>query len=107
MQMEANQIQSNRWTWLPFLGRIMAVNFLIFALCRPQLDRSTNTILSSGVDIVLAVDLSASMLALDKECNGLLEVTRLDVVKEVLEEFIEQRKMTVSGWLPFQWIPTW
>jgi Ca-activated chloride channel family protein len=101
LQMEANQIQSNRWNWLPFLGRIMAFSFLIFALCRPQLDQSTNTILSSGVDIVLAVDLSASMLALDMSETDSLEVTRLDVVKDVLKEFIEQRKNDRIGVVAF------
>ena len=75
--------------------------FLILALCRPQLDRSTNTILSSGVDIVLAVDLSASMLALDMSETDSLEVTRLDVVKDVLKEFIEQRENDRIGLVAF------
>ena len=101
LQMEANQIHSSRWTWLPLFWRIMALVFVILALCRPQLDRSTYTILSSGVDIVLAVDLSASMLALDMSESDSLDVTRLDVVKDVLKEFIEQRKNDRIGLVAF------
>ncbi|MBT3638508.1 MAG: hypothetical protein HN531_16370, partial [Opitutae bacterium] len=66
-------------TWIPQLLRHSSVAFLILAISRPQYDRSTETVLSSGVDIVLAIDLSASMLALDmSESNG-QERTRLDV----------------------------
>ncbi len=101
LQMEANQIHSSRWTWLPLFWRIMALVFVILALCRPQLDRSTYTILSSGVDIVLAVDLSASMLALDMSESDSLDVTRLDVVKDVLKEFITQRKNDRIGLVAF------
>ena len=37
----------------------------LLSISRPRLDQSTQSIVSSGVDIVLGVDLSASMLALD------------------------------------------
>ena len=56
---------SKRWLWVPFLLRNISILLAITAMCRPQVDLSTNSVLSSGVDIVLAVDLSASMLALD------------------------------------------
>ena len=72
-----------------------------YCLCRPQLDRSTQTILSSGVDIVLAVDLSVSMLALDMSESETQRVTRLDVVKDVLKSFIEQRKHDRIGIVAF------
>ena len=60
----------------------------LFSLARPQLDQSTESIISSGVDIVLGIDLSASMLALDMSPSLINQNTRLDVVKEVIEEFI-------------------
>ena len=61
---------------MPTLFRYLCLVFLTAALCRPQLDQSTKTILSSGVDIVLAVDLSASMLALDMSEPGSEEITK-------------------------------
>ena len=94
-------LRSNRWTALPRVCRSLSLIFLFLSLCRPQLDRSTTTILSSGVDIVLAVDLSASMLALDMSESNSLDVTRLDVVKEVLKKFIEQRKHDRIGIVAF------
>ena len=73
-QFRQKQIQ----TWFPQLLRYSSLAFLILAISRPQYDRSTETVLSSGVDIVLAIDLSASMLALDmSESNG-RERTRLE-----------------------------
>lgn len=101
MLISPHQLRSRRWTWLPSVLRILSLSFLIIALCRPQLDRSTQTILSSGVDIVLAVDLSASMLALDMSESEAQRVTRLDVVKEVLKKFIKQRKHDRIGIVAF------
>jgi len=77
---QAHQGTFQRWTGLPKRLTAIGVALVIIALARPQLDRSTETILSSGVDIVLAVDLSASMLALDMSESPTEEVTRLDVV---------------------------
>ena len=90
-----------RWIWLPKALRNFALLFLICSLCRPQLNQSTETILSSGVDIVLAIDLSASMLALDMSEARNQEVTRLDVVKDVLQDFIKQRKYDRIGLVAF------
>lgn len=78
---------------------------MIAALCRPQLDKSTRTVFSSGVDVVLAVDLSASMLALDMSETRSQEVTRLDVVKEVLKDFIDKRKHDRIGLVAFSVAP--
>lgn len=101
LQFNKVNISSKRWTWMPSSLRILSFVFLILALCRPQLDRSTKTVLSSGVDIVLAVDLSASMLALDMSQSTADEITRLDVVKDVLKEFINQRKYDRIGLVAF------
>ena len=84
-----------------YLVPLFMFGFLTAALCRPQLDQSTKTILSSGVDIVLAVDLSASMLALDMSEPGSEEITRLDVVKDVLNDFINQRTNDRIGLVAF------
>ena len=58
-------------------------------------------LLSSGVDIVLGVDLSASMLALDMSPSPNQPSTRLDVVKDVIREFIDKRKYDRIGLIGF------
>lgn len=87
--------------WIPLWLRYSSIACLIFAISRPQHDRSTQTILSSGVDIVLAVDLSASMLALDMSEGKGRELTRLDVVKEVIGDFIDKRQHDRIGLVAF------
>ena len=85
---------------LPALRLLAFVSFVL-ALGRPQFDESTFSVQESGVDIVLAVDLSASMLALDmSEPNGEI-VTRLDVVKRVIKDFVTKRKHDRIGLVGF------
>ena len=86
---------------LPRILRSFSIILVVLALSRPQLDQSTETIRSSGVDIVLAIDLSASMLALDMSEDGKGEVTRLDIVKEVIKEFIDKRNHDRLGLVAF------
>ena len=72
----------------PFLNiiRYLAIMFLIVGLARPQIiDVSTRTKKSRGIDIVIAVDVSSSMLAQDLKPN------RLEALKEVAKEFINDR----------------
>lgn len=90
-----------RFYWLPQLAFHSGLAFAIVSLARPQLDRSSQSIISSGVDIVLAVDLSASMLALDMSPSPEEPSTRLDVVKDVIEEFVEKRKFDRIGLVAF------
>ena len=69
-----------------FLLRLMALALLIMALARPQtVDVSTKTRTTRGIDIVMSIDVSASMLAKDLSPN------RLDALKEVASEFIKGR----------------
>ena len=66
--------------------RYLAISMLIIALSRPQIvDVSTQIKTSKGIDIVIAVDVSSSMLAQDLSPN------RLDALKEVAKEFINDR----------------
>ena len=81
--------------------RYLSFLFIITSLARPQLDRSTSSIISSGVDIVLSIDLSASMLALDMSEDQQDEITRLDVVKEVIQDFVRKRKHDRIGLVAF------
>ena len=59
---------------------------IIIALARPQvIDTSTRVKTNSGIDIIMAIDVSASMLAKDLKPN------RLDALKNVADEFIKNR----------------
>ena len=69
-----------------FVLRLLALGLLIMALARPQtVDVSSKTKTTRGIDIVMAIDVSASMLAKDLRPN------RLDALKEVAAEFIKGR----------------
>ncbi|MFD2725731.1 vWA domain-containing protein [Hyunsoonleella rubra] len=79
-------------SWLPklkhslFVFRLLALTLLIMAIARPQsVDVSTKTKTTRGIDIVMAIDVSASMLAKDLKPN------RLEALKEVAAEFIMGR----------------
>lgn len=65
--------------------KMLAVALLIVVLARPQSTTSWKNISTEGIDIVLAMDISASMLAKDFKPN------RLEVSKEVATEFIASR----------------
>ena len=69
-----------------FILRLLALALLITALARPQkVDVSTKTKTTRGIDIVMAIDVSASMLAKDLSPN------RLEALKNVAAEFIKGR----------------
>ncbi|OIQ29283.1 MAG: aerotolerance regulator BatA [Bacteroidetes bacterium MedPE-SWsnd-G2] len=79
-------------SWLPkvkhllFVLRILAMALIITAIARPRtVDISTKTKTTRGIDIVMAIDVSASMLAKDLLPN------RLDALKNVASEFIKGR----------------
>ncbi len=79
-------------SWLPklkhlmFVFRLLALALIITALARPQtVDVSTKTKTTRGIDIVMVIDVSASMLAKDLYPN------RLDALKNVAAEFINGR----------------
>ena len=69
-----------------FVFRLLALALIIMAIARPQtVDVSTRTKTTRGIDIVMAIDVSASMLAKDLSPN------RLEALKEVAAEFIKGR----------------
>ena len=75
---------------LPLILRLLAVSLLVLALARPQEGHKSTEILSVGVDIMLALDTSGSMQALDFIKDEKRD-TRLAMVKDVVAEFIENR----------------
>ncbi|CAZ95554.1 vWA domain-containing protein [Zobellia galactanivorans] len=71
---------------LLFILRLLALTAVIVAMARPQTeDISTKTKTTKGIDIVMAIDVSSSMLARDLKPN------RLTALKEVAAEFIKER----------------
>ncbi|GMN09658.1 VWA domain-containing protein [Croceitalea sp. MTPC9] len=71
---------------LLFILRLLALAAIITALARPQTKEvSTRTKTTKGIDIVMSIDVSSSMLARDLKPN------RLDALKEVAEDFIRKR----------------
>jgi Ca-activated chloride channel family protein len=72
----------------PYLNvlRIVALSSLIIALARPRtVDISNQTKTTKGIDIVMAIDLSSSMLAKDLRPN------RMEALKEVASNFVDAR----------------
>lgn len=80
--------------------RWLALSLFIVALARPQLGEGETHITASGVDIVVALDLSGSMAAEDFELRG-NQVNRLIIAKDVLEKFIARRVNDRIGLVAF------
>jgi Ca-activated chloride channel family protein len=70
--------------------RWLVLGIFIVALAQPRLTKSTTEVKASGIDIVTALDLSGSMTTGDYIVNG-QQVSRIDMAKPVLEQFIEGR----------------
>ena len=72
----------------PFIDliRLVIIFFIVIAVSRPQqISNSVRTKTTSGIDIVIAVDISSSMLAQDLKPN------RLEALKKVASKFIDER----------------
>ena len=85
---------------VPIILRFIAITLFIIAFARPQEGHKRTEILSQGVDIVLAIDTSGSMQALDFKKNE-TQVTRLSVVKDVVAEFVKNRETDRIGMVVF------
>lgn len=68
-----------------FALQLVAIGGLIVALCRPQTHDALRSSRIEGTDIVIALDISSSMLATD------LQPTRMQAAKEVAQKFVNQR----------------
>lgn len=82
------------------LVKYCALILLIVALSRPQLGTTSMDVKTDGINIVLAIDLSESMAALDFKLDGSI-VNRLDAVKSVVMEFIMGRSNDRIGMVVF------
>jgi len=82
---EIPSTRKERARHLPFILRMAALTLLILALARPQSTSHGENVYSEGIDIILALDISGSMLAEDFHPN------RIEAAKNVAEEFINAR----------------
>jgi Ca-activated chloride channel family protein len=88
-------------TWLlPLLAGVL----MIVGLARPQRGHSRTEVTANGIDIVLGLDVSGSMQALDFEIDG-QRLNRIEVVKSVVAKFIEQRPNDRIGLIAFAGAP--
>ena len=71
---------------LPLVLRLLALACCIVALARPQLKNDVEVVEGQGIDIVLCIDVSGSMLAQDFQPN------RMGAARQVALDFIERRK---------------
>lgn len=79
----------------PFLLRFLAITLLIIVVARPTLSNSIRNETTEGIDIVLAMDISGTMLAEDLRPN------RLEAAKRVATEFIVERPNDNIGLVVF------
>ena len=70
---------------MPFLLRLILISLVVCILARPQSKHSWSNTDVEGIDIMLAVDVSTSMLAQDFKPN------RVEALKEIAQRFIEKR----------------
>jgi len=80
--------------------RWLALALLIIALAQPRLTKSETKVTASGVDIVVALDMSGSMISEDFELRG-QRVNRFNMARAVLEKFIERRPNDRIGLVVF------
>jgi Ca-activated chloride channel homolog len=80
---------------LLFIFRLIALIFLIIAIARPQSVFDREKVTSEGIDIVIALDISSSMRAMD------FSPDRIGAAKKIAQEFITNRKNDRIGLVVF------
>lgn len=82
--------------YIPIIIRTLTIVLLILALARPRLAHKKQQIIGKGIDIMLAIDVSGSMKAVDFK-----PVNRLEAAKKVAINFIEHRRNDRIGLIIF------
>lgn len=78
-----------------YVTRLLAITLIIIALARPQTSLSRQSVSVEGIDLVVALDISGSMLAQD------FKPDRLEAAKEVAMEFVDGRPNDRIGLVVF------
>lgn len=85
---------------VPVLLRLLALAAVAVALARPRGGESRETVTTEGIDIVISLDTSGSMLTEDMAVRG-ARANRLDAAKDVITEFIRRRPADRIGLVTF------
>jgi Ca-activated chloride channel family protein len=93
--------RAGRWVWLL---PVLAGAFMVVGMARPQLAHGRTQVTASGIDIMLGLDVSGSMQALDFKVDG-KRVNRINVVKSVVSKFIDERPDDRIGLVAFAGAP--
>lgn len=86
--------------YLLLVLRCLAIALFVMALARPQSSTKASEVLTEGIDIILCLDTSGSMQALDFKWENERQ-NRLQVVKKVVSDFIKGRKNDRIGMVVF------
>lgn len=80
---------------LPFALRVAALSLIVLAICRPRSSSQLERVDTEGIDIILAMDVSTSMLARD------FNPDRISAAKDIAIEFIAERPSDRMGIVVF------
>jgi Ca-activated chloride channel family protein len=94
------QGRDSRVVWVHSVLLYLGMITLIIGCARPQWGRHETEVTSEGIDIILAIDASGSMAALDFKLAG-RPVNRLTVVKKVVTDFIREQRGDRLGMVIF------
>lgn len=89
---------------LLFFLRLLSVALVIVAMAGPRFANDRTESQASGIDIMLVMDLSWSMMALDMSGPG-ERITRFDIASQVMEDFIRKRSEDRIGLQVFSAVP--
>jgi Ca-activated chloride channel family protein len=78
----------------------LSLAMFVIAMARPRLGKTLTQVEASGIDIMLVLDVSGSMLIKDFTVGG-DQATRVDAVREVTRRFIENRPNDRIGLIAF------
>ncbi len=92
--------KKNKLTNIPYILRLISLILFAIALAGPIKENSTEDNKASGIDIIMAIDISRSMEGLDFSTSTLKQ-TRLEAVKVVVQDFIESRPNDRIGLVAF------
>ena len=81
-----DSLRSRLFRYLPFWGRVLAISLIILALARPQKASRGEVPPAEGIDIMLTIDTSLSMAAMD-----FAPYNRLDAAKSAATDFVKKR----------------
>ncbi len=84
--------------------RLLTVALTVFALAGPRFAHDRSETMASGVDIMLVLDMSWSMMAVDMGKPG-ERVSRMDIAQDVLDDFIRRRPSDRIGLIVFSAVP--